>query len=82
MSLHDEVPDYPQDLFTWVSEKCIRELHNPKLDLNLPLLKKSLGQNSFLFRGAKLWNKLGCEAKTTGSFSSFGKAATQTKMTS
>ena len=66
-----------QGLFTRVSDKCDRELRNSKLDLNLPLLKTSFGQKSFSFRGAKLWNKLGSEAKTTSSFSSFKQAVTQ-----
>ena len=63
--------------FTRVSDKCVKELRNSKLDLNLPLLKTSFGQKSFSFRGAKLWNKLGSEAKTTSSFSAFKKAVTQ-----
>ena len=75
-SLHNEVPVYLQGLFTRVSDTCVRELRNSKLDLNLPLLKTSLGQKSFSFRGAKLWNKLGSEAKTTSSFSAFKKAVT------
>ena len=62
-SLHDEVPDYLQGLFTRVSDKCTRELFNSRLDLNLPLLKTSLGKMGFSFRGAKLWNKLGAEQK-------------------
>ena len=76
-TLHNEVPEYLQGLFTRVSDKCVRELRNSKLDLNLPLLKTSFGQKSFSFRGAKLWNKLGSEAKTTSSFSVFKKAVTQ-----
>ena len=76
-TLHNEVPEYLQGLFTRVSDKCVRELRNSKLDLNLPLLKTSFGQKSFSFRGAKLWNKLGSEAKTTSSFSAFKKAVTQ-----
>ena len=68
--------DYLQGLFTRVSDKCTRELHNSKRDLNLPLLKTSLGQKSFSFRGAKLWNKLGCEAKATSSYSAFKEAVT------
>ena len=76
-TLHNELPEYLQGLFTRVSDKCVRELRNFKLDLNLPLLKTSFGQKSFSFRGAKLWNKLGSEAKTTSSFSAFKKAITQ-----
>ena len=67
-TLHNEIPEYLQGLFTRVSDKCDRELRNSKLDLNLPLLKISFGQKSFSFMGAKLWNKLGSEAKTTSSF--------------
>ena len=76
-SLHNEAPDYLQKgLFTRVSDKCIRELRNSKLDLNLPLLKTSLssGRKSFSFGGDKLWNKLDCEAKKTISFSVFKEA--------
>ena len=76
-TLHNEVPEYLQGLFTRVSDKCVRELRNSKLDLNLPLMKTSFGQKSFSFRGAKLWNKLGSEATTTSSFSAFKKAVTQ-----
>ena len=76
-TLHNEVPEYLQCLFTRVSDKCVRELRNSKLDLNLPLLKTSFGQKSFSFRGAKLWNKFGSEAKITSSFSAFKKAFTQ-----
>ena len=72
-TLHNEVPEYLQGLFTRVSDKCVRELRSSKLDLNLPLLKTSFGRKSFSFRGAKLWNKLGAEAKTTSSFSAFRK---------
>ena len=45
-SLHGEVPDYLQGLFARVSDKCISELRNSKLDLNLPVLKTFLGQKS------------------------------------
>ena len=76
-TLRNEVPEYLQGLFTRVSDKCVRELCNSKLDLNLPLLKTSFGQKSFSCRGAKLWNKLGSEAKTTSSFSAFKKAVTE-----
>ena len=55
--LHDEVPDYLLGRSTRISHKCTRELRSFKLNLNLPLLKTSLRQKSFSFRGAKLWNK-------------------------
>ena len=31
-TLHNEVPEYLQGLFTRVSDKCVRELRNSKLD--------------------------------------------------
>lgn len=47
-SLHNELPDYLQNLFRRVSTKCFQELRNSK-DLNLLQLKTRLLKMSLLF---------------------------------
>ena len=62
-ALHSEAPDYLKGLFHRLSDTKSRVLRNSNTDLHTPLLKRSSGQKSFEFRGARIWNNLSNEAK-------------------
>ena len=70
-ALHNEAPKYLKELFHRLSDVQNRELRNSKTDLHIPLLRKSSGQKSFVYRGVCIWNNLTCETKTSRSFSAF-----------
>ena len=48
-----------------------RSLRNAEVDLRLPLLKSAGGQKCFSYRGAKLWNSLGTDAKNSSTLRAF-----------
>ena len=56
-----------------VPDKQIREGGNSKQHWSLPLLKTYLGQKSFSFKRAELWNKLRREAKQRTAFPPLSK---------
>ena len=70
-ALHNEAPKYLKELFHRLSDILNRELRNSKTDLYIPLLKTSLRQKSFAYRGVCIWDNLTCETKASRSFSSF-----------
>ena len=57
-----------------MSDNSVKQLRNTDTDLKLPLLKPSIGQRWFSYRGARLWNKLGAVVKTAQTLHQF-KAA-------
>ena len=69
--LHNEAPKYLKGLFHRLSDIQNRELCNSKTDLHIPLLRTSMGQNSFAYRGVCIWNNLTYETQTSKSFSAF-----------
>ena len=70
-SLTDFGPKYVYKMFTKNSRFTERNLRNTTTDLMLPLRKSSVGQKSFSYRGAKLWNSLLTECKETRSLQVF-----------
>ena len=72
-SINNEAPNYITGLFERLSQNTIRELHNTKTELKMPLLKTSSGQKCFSYRGARLWNNLSVDAKNAQTESQFKK---------
>ena len=70
-SLNDLVPQYLCNLFTKNSACSFRNFRNIETDLRLPKKNSANGQTCFSFRGAKLWNSLPAESKTTSSLNGF-----------
>ena len=66
-------PDYMRYLFVKNSQACPHVLRNTHCDLRIPLLQTSGGKNSFVYRGAKLWNGLDTELKQIPALSSLGR---------
>ena len=73
-SINKEAPNYLTTLFERLSDNSVKQLRNTYTDLKLPLLKTSIGQRCFSYRGARLWNKLGAVVKTAQTLHQF-KAA-------
>ena len=48
---HNKAPEYVKEIFHRLSDTQSRELRNSKTDLYIPLLRTSLGQKSFAYRG-------------------------------
>ena len=57
-SLNRLTPKYLSDLFVANSTNPSYNLRSKDTDLTLPKRKNSIGQKSFSYRGAKLWNGL------------------------
>ena len=70
-SLKGDAPSYMKDMFTRVNNSTARSLRNAEVDLRLPLLKSAGGQKCFSYRGAKLWNSLGTDAKNSSTLRAF-----------
>ena len=58
-------------MFTRVNNSTARSLRNAEVNLQLPLLKSAGGQKCFSYRGAKLWNSIGTEAKYSSNLRDF-----------
>ena len=70
-SLNDLGPNYMYKMFTKNSHLTERNLRNTTTDLRLPWRKSTVGQKSFSYRGAKVWNSLSTECKETTSLQVF-----------
>ena len=70
-SLQGDAPSYMKDMFTRVNNSIARSLRNAEVDLRLPLLRSAGGQKCFSYRGAKLWNSLGTDAKNSSTLRAF-----------
>ena len=62
-SLNSLAPEYLMELFTKCSEGNGQTLCSRETNLQMPVLRISMGQNAFWYRGAKIWNELSQEAK-------------------
>ena len=51
------------ELFTKCFEGNGRNIRSSEANLQIPLLRTSMGQNASCYRGAKLWNELSRKAK-------------------
>ena len=72
-SVNNQAPIYLTEMFVRLSDACKRELRNNKTDLAIPLRKSAFGQKCFSFKGAKLWNDLSVDAKSSKSYEKFKK---------
>ena len=70
-SLKGDAPSYMKDMFTRVNNSTARSLRDAEVDLRMPLLKSAGGQKCFSYRGAKLWNNLGTDAKNSSTLRAF-----------
>ena len=59
------------NLRKWFSDLSARSLRNAEVNLRLPLLESAGEQKCFSYRGAKLWNSLGTEAKNSSTLRAF-----------
>ena len=68
-SLNGLIPMYLSNIFSRNSTRDIVYLRHSESDLQVPLLKTAIGQNSFAYRGVHLWNNLESEVKKAPSLS-------------
>ena len=73
-SINDLAPDYLSEMFIKNSTCSRKNLRNTTTDLQVPLMKTSNGQRAFSYRGAGVWNLLGCEVKQESSLKAFKEA--------
>ena len=57
-----------------ILRRSCRFLRSSETNLQIPLLRTSMGHNAFCNRGAKLWNELNREAKLAPSLAIFKKS--------
>ena len=69
--LNNLAPEYLSGCFSKLSDCHNRSLRNSKTDLLLPRMRTSCGQQSFAYRGAKVWNELDLESKLAPSIHCF-----------
>ena len=72
-SVNNQAPIYLTEMFVRLSDACKRELRNTKTDLAVPRRKSAFGQKCFSYKGAKLWNDLSVEVKSSKSYEIFKK---------
>ena len=70
-SVNGLAPQYLHDILTRSSEIPSFELRSTATDLHIPKRNTTNGQNGFSFRGAKLWNSLSTEVKSTPTIINF-----------
>ena len=70
-SVNNLAPQYLIDLFTRNSHSSSYNLRNTDSDIQIPKKETSNGQKCFLYRGAKVWNRLQLHAKQTSPISRF-----------
>ena len=73
-SLNSLAPQYLTELFTKCSESNGLNLWSSESNLQIPILKTSIGQNAYCYSGGKLWNEFSLEAKLPPSLKSFKKS--------
>ena len=73
-SLNSPAPQYSTELFTKLSEGNGLNRRSSETKLQIPVLRTSIGQNAYCYRGAKLWNELSREAKVTSSLKTFKRS--------
>ena len=70
-SVNNQALTYLTEIFVRLSDSCKRELRNTKTDLAVPHSKTTFGQNCFSHKGAKLWNNLSFEVKSSINYGIF-----------
>ena len=74
ISLNSLAPQYLTEPFTKCSRGDGLNLRSTETDLQIPLLRTSIGQNAYCYFGGKLWNELSREAKLAPSLKTFKKS--------
>ena len=64
-SVNGQAPTYLAEMFIRLSDSSKRQLRNTKTDLTIPRRKSAFGQKCFSYKGAKLWNDLSTEVKSS-----------------
>ena len=72
-SVNNQAPIYLTEMFVRLSDACKRELRNTNTDLAVPHRKSAFRQKCFSYKGAKLWNNLSVEVKSSKSYEIFKK---------
>ena len=67
-AMNSQAPPYLSRLFNSISAVTKRTLRNSNVHLRHPRMKMKFGQNSFAYRGAKVWNFLPNDCKTAHTF--------------
>ena len=70
-SVNNQAPTYLTEMFVRLSDSCKRELRNTKTDLAVPHCNTTFGQKCFSHKGAKLWNDLSFEIKSSRNYEIF-----------
>ena len=70
-AINGQAPAYLSSLFNRISAVTNRMLRNSNLNLRPPRMKTKFGQNSFAYRGAKIWNSLPNDCRAAHTFATF-----------
>ena len=70
-AINGQAPTYLSSLFNSISAVTNRMLRNSNLNLRPPRMKTKFGQNSFAYRGAKIWNSLPNDCRKSNTFPAF-----------
>ena len=73
-SINELAVDYLSEMFIKNSTCSRTNLRNTATDLQVQLMRTSNGQRAFSYRGAGVWNLLGCEVKQASSLKAFKEA--------
>ena len=68
-SVNNQAPIYLTEMFIRLSDACKRELRNSKTEFAVPSRKSVFVQKCLSYNGAKLWNDLSIEVKSSKSYS-------------
>ena len=72
-AINGQAPTYLSSLFNSISAVTNRMLRNSNINLRPPRMKTKFGQNSFAYRGAKIWNSLPNDCRKANTFPTFKK---------
>ena len=75
-TVNNQAPIYLTEMFVRLSDTCKRELGHTITDLVVPRRKSAFGQKCFSYKGAKLWNNLSVEVKSSKSYEIFKNEST------
>ena len=70
-AINGQAPTWLSSLFNSISAVTNRILRNSNLNLRPPRMKMKFGQNSFAYRGAKIWNSLPNDCRNANTFPTF-----------
>ena len=76
-SVNNQPPIYLTEMIVRLSDACKRELRNTEIALAIPGRKSAFGQKCFSYKGAKSWNDLSVEVKSSNSYEIFKKTYQQ-----